>query len=44
MARLEFQYTEIDKLLYPNIEIDEKQVLITWEDITCSSQIPNYSI
>ncbi|MFT4104156.1 MAG: TnpV protein [Lacrimispora sp.] len=24
MARFEFQYTEIDRLLYPNIEIDGK--------------------
>ena len=27
MARFEFEYTEIDGLLYPNIEIDRKAIL-----------------
>lgn len=27
MAKFEFEYTEIDGLLYPNIEIDEKSEL-----------------
>lgn len=27
MAKFEFEYTEIDGLLYPNIEIDEKAKL-----------------
>lgn len=30
MAKFEFAYTEIDELLYSNIEIDEKLNLMTW--------------